>query len=58
LAEGGRLLIPVGDREEQKLIVAQRKNGQIEQHDIAPVRFVPLLGSYGWSGDESAGGST
>jgi protein-L-isoaspartate(D-aspartate) O-methyltransferase len=53
LAEGGRLLIPVGDREEQKLIVAERKNGQIEIQDIAPVRFVPLLGSHGWSGDGS-----
>lgn len=56
LAEGGRLLIPVGDREEQKLVVAERKNGQIELHDGAPVRFVPLLGSHGWSGD--GGGST
>lgn len=55
LADGGRLLIPVGDREEQKLIVVERKNGQIEQRDIAPVRFVPLLGSHGWSGDASGG---
>jgi len=47
------LLIPVGDREEQKLIVAERKHGQIEIQDIAPVRFVPLLGSHGWSGDGS-----
>jgi protein-L-isoaspartate(D-aspartate) O-methyltransferase len=52
LAEGGRLLIPVGDREEQRLIVAQRKNSQIEQRDIAPMRFVPLLGSHGWSAEE------
>jgi protein-L-isoaspartate(D-aspartate) O-methyltransferase len=52
LAEGGRLLIPIGDREEQKLIVAERKNGQVEIHDVAPVRFVPLLGSHGWGGGE------
>jgi protein-L-isoaspartate(D-aspartate) O-methyltransferase len=52
LAEGGRLLIPIGDREEQKLIVAERKNGQVEAHDIAAVRFVPLLGSHGWGGGE------
>jgi protein-L-isoaspartate(D-aspartate) O-methyltransferase len=58
LAEGGRLLIPVGDREEQKLIVAERKNGQIELRDIAPVRFVPLLGSHGWSGEANDGGGT
>lgn len=54
LAEGGRLLIPIGDREEQKLIVAERKNGQVEVHDIAAVRFVPLLGSHGWGGGEGA----
>ena len=52
LAEGGRLLIPIGDREEQKLVVAERKSGQVEVHDVAPVRFVPLLGSHGWSGSE------
>lgn len=53
LAEGGRLLIPIGDREEQKLVVADRRNGQIEVHDIAPVRFVPLVGHHGW--DKSSG---
>jgi protein-L-isoaspartate(D-aspartate) O-methyltransferase len=55
LAEGGRLLIPVGDRDEQKLILAERRNGQVEVHDGAPVRFVPLLGSHGWSGDGAGG---
>jgi protein-L-isoaspartate(D-aspartate) O-methyltransferase len=54
LGEGGRLLIPIGDRDEQKLIVAQRKNGQVEIQDIAPVRFVPLLGSHGWDGGEGS----
>jgi protein-L-isoaspartate(D-aspartate) O-methyltransferase len=52
LAEGGRLLVPVGDRDEQKLIVAQRKAGKIETREIAPVRFVPLLGTHGWSPSE------
>ncbi len=52
LAEGGRLLVPVGDREEQKLIVAQRKGGKIETREVAPVRFVPLLGTHGWSASE------
>jgi protein-L-isoaspartate(D-aspartate) O-methyltransferase len=49
LAEGGRLLVPIGDRETQKLVLAQRKNGVVEVTDIAPVRFVPLLGTHGWS---------
>ena len=53
LAEGGRLLIPIGDREEQKLVLAQRKNGKIEMHDEAPVRFVPLIGHHGWANEGS-----
>jgi protein-L-isoaspartate(D-aspartate) O-methyltransferase len=53
LTEGGRLLIPLGDREEQQLVVVQRKNGTVEQTPIAAVRFVPLVGSHGWSADES-----
>lgn len=53
LAEGGRLLIPIGDREEQRLVVAERKNGRIEMNDVAGVRFVPLLGSHGWRAGES-----
>ncbi len=59
LAEGGRLLVPVGDREAQKLVIAERRNGQIEVREDAPMRFVPLLGSHGWrsGGDTSSGGS-
>jgi protein-L-isoaspartate(D-aspartate) O-methyltransferase len=49
LAEGGRLLVPVGDRDEQRLVLARRVGEKIETREIAPVRFVPLLGSHGWS---------
>ncbi|MDB4874128.1 MAG: Protein-L-isoaspartate O-methyltransferase [Gemmatimonadetes bacterium] len=52
LAEGGRLLVPVGDREEQQLVVVQKKDGKVTTRDIAPMRFVPLLGSHGWGIDE------
>jgi protein-L-isoaspartate(D-aspartate) O-methyltransferase len=51
LAEGGRLLIPIGDRDEQRLIVAERKGGQIVTHEEAAVRFVPLIGHHGWGND-------
>lgn len=54
LAEGGRLLIPIGDRDEQKLVVATRTNGTITSHESSAVRFVPLLGSHGWSVGEGA----
>ena len=58
LAEGGRLLIPIGDRDEQKLVVAVRKNGRIEMHDEAPVRFVPLVGHHGWTPSSGSSSST
>lgn len=50
LAEGGRILIPLGTREEQVLTVCTRRGETLERRDIAPVRFVPLLGTYGWPG--------
>ena len=50
LAEGGRLVIPVGDRDEQVLAVFTKRDGQVERRDVGPVRFVPLLGAYGWDG--------
>jgi protein-L-isoaspartate(D-aspartate) O-methyltransferase len=50
LAEGGTLLIPLGDREEQMLVSFERRDGAIVRRDIAPVRFVPLLGTHGWQG--------
>lgn len=54
LADGGRLIVPVGDRGEQKLVIARRRNGKIEIEEGAPVRFVPLVGSHGWGTAEGA----
>lgn len=48
LAEGGRLLIPIGDKEEQTLVVFTKRGGHLERRDITPVRFVPLIGAGGW----------
>jgi hypothetical protein len=31
------------------LVLARRRAGAIETKEIAPVRFVPLVGSHGWS---------
>lgn len=50
LADGGRLIAPVGDREEQMLVMVTRRGDAIERRDIIPVRFVPLLGTHGWAG--------
>jgi protein-L-isoaspartate(D-aspartate) O-methyltransferase len=43
LAEGGRLVIPVGV-EWQELILLKKKDGIISRETIAPVRFVPMTG--------------
>jgi len=47
LAEGGRMVIPVGHVFFiQKLILAEKRNGKMYARDIIPVRFVPLTGSH------------
>jgi protein-L-isoaspartate(D-aspartate) O-methyltransferase len=48
LAEGGRLLCPVGGRDEQVLHVFTRRGGTVESRALGPVRFVPLIGAHGW----------
>lgn len=48
LGEGGRLLVPVGDREEQSLFLITRRGEEFERREVAPVRFVPLRGAHGW----------
>jgi protein-L-isoaspartate(D-aspartate) O-methyltransferase len=48
LAEGGRLLIPIGDREEQTLTLFTKRGEALERRDIGAARFVPLIGKYGW----------
>ena len=50
LAEGGRMLIPVGGRDEQMLAVFTRRGDDLARRDILPVRFVPLIGAHGWHG--------
>jgi protein-L-isoaspartate(D-aspartate) O-methyltransferase len=48
LSEGGRLLIPIGDRDEQILTLHTRRGEELERRDIGAARFVPLIGKYGW----------
>lgn len=51
LAEGGRMLVPVGPLGEQQLRLYRRANGAIEFAAVAPVRFVPLVGHHGWEAE-------
>ena len=57
LADGGRLLAPVGNREEQKLVVATRRGDRVDTQELNAVRFVPLVGSHGWNDDAAPGGA-
>ena len=49
LAPAGRLIIPLGDRNAQVLTVAQRTGDEVRTSTVADVRFVPLLGQFGFS---------
>ncbi len=48
LAPGGRLIIPLGDRHNQILTLAQRVGDEVRTSTVADVRFVPLLGEFGF----------
>jgi len=42
LKDGGRMIIPVGDRFAQELYLLEKKNGQLKESAVLPVRFVPM----------------
>jgi protein-L-isoaspartate(D-aspartate) O-methyltransferase len=48
LAEGGRLVAPVGGREIQELVRVTRHGDRYVHESAGPVRFVPLIGEQGW----------
>ena len=43
LKEGGRMIIPVGTREAQELILLTKREGQLQRRAVLPVRFVPMV---------------
>jgi protein-L-isoaspartate(D-aspartate) O-methyltransferase len=50
LAEGGRLVVPVGDQHSQDLIKITKDQGEIHQTNLGGCRFVKLVGEHGWAG--------
>lgn len=48
LADGGRLVIPVGDQAEQSIRVITRRGDEFQQKDVEGFKFVPLIGKMGW----------
>ncbi len=48
LSDGGRLVIPVGDQHVQTLKLAELKGEEMTVQALEQVRFVDLVGEYGW----------
>ena len=48
LAEGGRVILPVGGPSAQTLIESEKRQGGIHRVEIAGCIFVPLMGQHGW----------
>lgn len=49
LSEGGRLVVPVGDQDQQVLTLVEKAGGKVRSTTISDVRFVPLLGEFGFN---------
>jgi protein-L-isoaspartate(D-aspartate) O-methyltransferase len=49
LAEGGRMVVPVGDQHAQDLIKITRDSESTHQTSLGGCRFVKLVGKQGWS---------
>lgn len=48
LAEGGRMVIPIGDLRHQDLSVLTKHGNEITKQVLDPCQFVPLIGKHGW----------
>jgi protein-L-isoaspartate(D-aspartate) O-methyltransferase len=53
LADGGRLVAPVGGLQQQELLVLRRQAGKITTHSSGACQFVPLIGKGGWTEEET-----
>jgi len=48
LAEGGRMIIPVGDADNQELQLIEKHGGKLFTKMLEGCRFVPLVGYHAW----------
>ncbi len=48
LAEGGRMVIPIGGRTSQDLWLFRKRGRRMEREYLCPCTFVPLIGEEGW----------
>jgi protein-L-isoaspartate(D-aspartate) O-methyltransferase len=54
LAEGGRLVIPVGPTKQQELLRIIKQGERTTRESLFACRFVPLLGRFGWPASSPA----
>jgi protein-L-isoaspartate(D-aspartate) O-methyltransferase len=47
LADGGRMIIPVGSYPSQSLVLLEKRKGKFRESKVLPVRFVPMLDEEG-----------
>ena len=52
LADKGRLVAPVGERESQDLVVLNKNGDRVMERKIGSCKFVPLIGKFAWSEEE------
>jgi protein-L-isoaspartate(D-aspartate) O-methyltransferase len=53
LADGGRMLIPIGTRDAQELMLVQKTGFAVTQEIVGgEVTFVPLLSRFAWNDDQ------
>ena len=56
LADGGRMLIPVGSRESQDLVMVRKSQGRVTEETVkGECTFVPLLGRFAWKSEGGSG---
>ncbi|MDZ7779716.1 MAG: protein-L-isoaspartate(D-aspartate) O-methyltransferase [Gemmatimonadota bacterium] len=52
LSEGGRMLIPVGSRESQELVLVRKHGSSVTEEVVrGQCTFVPLLGRFAWKSE-------
>ena len=57
LADPGRMLIPIGSKDAQDLVLVRKEEGGITEEPVqAGCTFVPLLGRFAWIEELQGGG--
>jgi protein-L-isoaspartate(D-aspartate) O-methyltransferase len=54
LVSGGRLVVPEGGRERQRLVLYEKIGSRSRRRELDEVAFVPLIGRFAWEAEEEA----